>query len=537
MGRPIPTGDAIVLGGKLSRGFDEDCDVVVVGSGSGGAVVAAHLAEAGHRVIVLEEGPYYTPQEYGRFSPTEGLRRMWREAGLLAAFGVSDTPVIALATGRCVGGSSVLTGGVCFRIPSEVHEAWVRDLGLDPLSEAALQPAYEDVERRLGVREVPDSMRSHATRRLVAGAESIGIRMKSIRRNMTDCQGNAQCNTGCPVQAKRSVDVVYLPVAFEHGARVVSDALVERVTIEHGRARGVEGRLIDVRTGELSHRFRVRASVVVLACGTLHTPLVMQRSGIKHVALGNHVTVHPAVRVCAQFDDPVDGHVGAMQPVYSDHFAADGLTVVGVHPPPNILAAALPGIGASHRARIRKLRGLGSIGGMVHDEGGGSIRPGPGREPILWYRMAPRDLGRVRRLITVLGEIAFASGARTVYPPIFGVPGVQTLKDLRRLEHEPMDARRIECMAFHPLGSVRMARDPSTGPVSLSGLVYGIDGLYVADGSVLPTSIGVNSQIAVLSMATRIAWRMRDEIRVEKPRHRATGVRAWLNEARWKLPV
>lgn len=533
MGRTIPNGDAIVLGGQLSRGFDEDCDVVVVGSGSGGAVVAAVLAESGRKVIVLEEGPYYTPTEYGKFRPTEGLRRLWREAGLLAAFGAGDTPVIALATGRCVGGSSVLTGGVCFRIPPEIHDVWVRDLGLEPLSEKALEPAYEEVEKRLDVQEVPASLRSHATRRLVAGAESLGIRMKSIRRNISGCQGNGQCNTGCPAEAKRSVDVAYLPSAFERGARVVSDALVEQVIVEGGRARSVVGRLIDARTGKPRHRFRVRAKIVVLACGTLHTPLVLRRSGLRHGALGSHVTVHPAVRVCGQFDDPVDGHVGAMQPVYSDQFASDGLTIVGVHPPPNILAAALPGIGASHRARIRKMRGLGSLGGMVHDEGGGSVRTGPGREPVLWYRMAPRDLARVRRLITVLGEIALAAGAKTIFPPVFGVTGIRSRKELLRLEHEPMDPRRIECMAFHPLGSARMAADPQVGPVSLSGQVHDVRGLYVADGSVLPTSIGVNSQIPVLSMATRIAWMIREDPLLEVNHRRRSGLATWLREVRW----
>ncbi|PIE05336.1 MAG: hypothetical protein CSA75_05280, partial [Sorangium cellulosum] len=361
--RTLPSGDAVVVGSRLSRGFNVGCDVVVVGSGSGGCVVAAHLAQAGRRVIVLEEGPYFSPLEYGSFGPTEGIRRLWREAGLLAAFGAGQTPTIALATGRCVGGSSVITGGVCFRIPSHVHHHWAGELGLNNMREGALESAYKDVENHLRTEQVPASMRSYGTRRLVAGAEDLGIQMKPVVRNISGCQGNSQCNSGCPAQAKRSVDVVYLPQALSHGARIVSNALVDRVLVKHRRACGVEGRLIDAATGKTSKRFRVQAPTVVLACGTLHTPLVMQRSGIRHTSLGNHVTVHPAVRVCAQFDDAIDGHVGAMQPVYSDHFSSDGLTIVGVHPPVNVLAATLPGIGPSHRARIRKMRGLASLGG------------------------------------------------------------------------------------------------------------------------------------------------------------------------------
>src|SRR6185436_4793181 len=125
MSGDLPSADAIVRGRSLERGFDVTCDVVVVGSGAGGAVAAALLAEAGHRVIVLEEGPHVSPDEYQTWTPSEALRRLYREAGMLTAYGVGQTPIIALTVGRAVGGSSLLTGGVCFRIPSEVHHRWV----------------------------------------------------------------------------------------------------------------------------------------------------------------------------------------------------------------------------------------------------------------------------------------------------------------------------------------------------------------------------------------------------------------------------
>ncbi len=534
MSAEIASGEAVVQGGDLRAGFDEEYDVIVVGSGSGGAAVATHLAEAGRRVLILEEGAYYTPQQYAKMSVTESLRRLWREGGLVAAFGVGATPIIAVALGRCVGGSSVLTGGVCFRIPSEVHHDWERDLGLHAIGEKAIDPAYEDVERRLQVNEVPARLRGHGARRFAQGAEQLGIRMKPIRRNVVDCQGNALCNHGCPATRKRSVDISYLPSAFEHGARLVSDALVEQVVVHGGRVVGVKGHLLDRRTRERKHAFTARAPVVVLACGTLHTPLLMQRSGIAtgHHALGSHVTLHPAVRVLAQYDEPVDGFDGAFQSMYSDHFSSEGLTLVGVHPAPNILAGTMPGIGPSHLARIRQLPAIGAFGGMVHDHGGGKVRRGPGREPILWYSMAPRDLARVRHLITVLGEIAFAAGAKVLYPPVFGVQGIHNVTELRRLEHEPLDARRIECMAFHPLGSARMSMARRDGIVGPSGECHEVRGLYVADGSVLPTSVGVNSQVPILAIATMIAWRIREDTKAA-----TTSKQSMWSKIRWHLPA
>ncbi|HKQ71985.1 MAG TPA: GMC family oxidoreductase [Polyangiaceae bacterium] len=512
--RELPVTGAVVLGRDLDAAFDETCDVVIVGSGAGGAVLASVLSEAGLSVIVLEEGPYYTPQEYGSFRPTESMRRIWREAGLLAAFGLGQTPVIGLSAGRCVGGSSVLTGGVCFRIPSEVHAEWVRDLGLTDLSEASFEPVYREVERRVRVREVPADMRSASTDKFVEGAAKLGIPMHPLKRNTEGCVGNGRCNFGCPSQAKMSVDVSYLPSALRNGARVIADALVERIEIEEGRATGILGRILGGPGGKASRPFRVRARAVVAACGTLHTPVLLFNSGIgrRAPALGRNVTLHPALRVSALFDDVLTGWNGALQSVYSDHFAAEGVTLVGVYSAVNMLASALPGVGPAHRRLVADMRRHAVFGALVHDEGGGSVRLGTGREPILTYRMAPRDLARLRRSITILSEMAFAGGAREVYLPIFGLTPIKSMDEVRKLERSPLDARRIECLAFHPLGSARMATDARRGVVDVNGESYEVKGLYVADGSILPTSIGVNSQVPIMAMATRLAWRLADKL-------------------------
>jgi choline dehydrogenase-like flavoprotein len=528
----IPSADAVAHGRELPRGFDEGCDVVIVGSGAGGAVMAALLAEAGLRVIVLEEGPYHRAAEYQRFRPSETVRRLFRESGMLTALGVGQTPMISVTLGRAVGGSSLLTGGVCFRIPGEVHHRWTADLGLDELSERSLEPAYQDVERRLDVREVPASMRSESTNRFVAGAARLGIEMSPLRRNTGDaCEGNARCNFACPAGAKRSVDVAYLPSALDHGARVVSDALVSRVLVEHGRAAGVEGRILGGEAGAPSHAFRVRAPVVVSACGTLHTPLLLLASGLRDRAgvLGQNITLHPAVRVVARFDDRINGWDGAMQSVHSDHFASEGIKLVGVYAPTNVLAASLPGVGPALRRRVRALPFCGVFGAMIHDEGGGVARPGPGREPLLAYRMAPRDLERLRRSITILTELAMAAGAREVFTSVFGFPPITSMDQARAMEHTAYDARRIECMAFHPLGSARVSNDPRRGAVDQDGESFELPGLFVADGSILPTSIGVNSQMPIMGMATRIAWRLADRFPRLVARARAaadTGARA-----------
>jgi choline dehydrogenase-like flavoprotein len=500
----------IIEGRRLPGHLETSADVVVVGSGAGGAVVAAELAAAGLEVVVLEEGPHVPGEVQGRLRPTESMRTLWREAGTTAVLGLGDTPLISVLAGRGVGGSSLLTGGVCFRVPSSVHRRWVDELGLPMLSERELEPAFEAVERMSGVETVPESMRSLSTRRFVDGASRLGIPMQPIRRNTRGCCGCGRCNFGCPHGAKLSVDRTYLPKARAAGARIYADALVDEVLSLGGRVRGVRGRLLG---GAPDRQLFVRAPWVVVAAGSLHTPLLLMRSGLRAAALGRNLTLHPAFRVVAAFDERLDGWKGALQSAYSDHFEADGITLTGLFVPPNVLAAGLPGVGPDYARRVADIGRAAIFGGMVHDDGGGRVRRGPGREPVITYRMSPRNKASAIRCVEILAECFLEGGAREVYLPIFGSSPVRGRADLRRALHPGLPARRLECITFHPLGTARISIDPAHGVVDPWGHSHELEGLVVADGSVVPTSIGVNSQLTVMAMATRIAGRLRDRLR------------------------
>ena len=509
----IASDAPIVHGRSLERGFRDSCDVVVVGSGASGMTLATILAEAGLQVRVLEEGPYYRHDDIGRFEPSASLRRLFREAGMVAALGVGQTPLISLTLGRAVGGSSLLTGGVCYRIPSRVHHEWDHELGRPEINERALEPAYEEVERRMAVREVPVAMRSRSSVKFVEGAEKLGYSMHSLRRNTGDeCEGNARCNFGCPAGAKRSVDISYLPSLIESGGRVISDAIVLRVISKGGRAVGVSGRLLGGRYGAPGHSFEIRARAVVVACGTIHTPKVLESSGLRSYGLGRFITLHPAARVVARFRDRLDGWNGSLQSCYCDDLEAEGILFNSVYTAVNVLAAGFPGIGPELHARARQMPHIAMFGTMVHDQAGGYVTAGIGREPTLVYRMAPLDLARLKKGMRVLSEMALEAGAEEVLLPIFGLAPITSRAQALAFERDPIDARRIECMAFHPLGSARMANDARRGVVDANGECFEAPGLYVADGSILPTSIGVNSQVAIMAMATRIAWGLRERL-------------------------
>lgn len=502
---------AVESGSKKNGPFEIDCDVVVVGSGAGGAVIACELAEAGHDVVVLEEGPFVPAAEHGKMRPSESLRHVWRGGAFTVAFGLGDTPHINVTMGRVVGGSSTVTGGVCFRVPGSVLSTWRNARGMAHFTEEALEPYYASVEKAVHVEEVPAHMRSQSTHLFVRGAEARGLEMKPISRNTDGCNGCGRCNFGCPHVAKMSVDVTYLPRAAAKGARIYADCLVERVLMKGDRAIGVEGRMGNGKHGKPKDGFVVRAKRVVLAAGAAFTPLLLRRSGVMGVSgeVGKNVTVHPGFRMIARFEQDVSGWRGALQSAYTDSLEHEGITMMGLFVPPAVLAATMPGTGPELLRRAGNVNHLAIFGGIIHDEGGGRVWPGLGREPILTYRMAKRDRQLVPRVIREMGEAFFAAGAKEVFPPVLGAPGMDA-DAFRAFPFESVKARDIECSSQHPLGSCRMGMTREHSVVDTFGKVWDTRGLYVADGSLVPTSLGVNPQLTIMTLATRVAWHLRD---------------------------
>lgn len=509
---------AIVSKGDAHEGnLKLDADVVVVGSGAGGAVVAAELAEAGQRVIVLEEGPHCPVDEYKHMRPSQHLRRVWRDGGMTVAVGVGDSPVINVTMGRTVGGSSMLTGGVCFRTPESVLGHWERELGLGELTPSGLDSAFEAVEKSIHVETVPEDMRSRSTQLFAQGAAQKGFELKPLRRNTKGCHGCGRCNFGCPHGAKLSVDISYLPRASRAGAQIWSDCLVEELIIRGDRAAGVRGRLLGGPSGPLDwirgrrRELEVRAPRVVLAAGSYHTPLLLMRSGVgrRSHQVGRNMTLHPGFRMFARFEEEVQGWQGSLQSAYSDAFEQDRITLVSLFVPPGVLAATMHGFGPEHRRRAEQVKNIAVFGGMIHDAGGGTVRRGPGREPVVTYRMAEEDREAVPKLIRATAETFFAAGAKEVFPPILGQPGLDA-DAFRSLDLEHIPSNRLECSSQHPLGSCRMGSSPKSSVVDPDGQCWDVSELYVADGSVVPTSLGVNPQLTIMAMATRIAWKMRE---------------------------
>jgi hypothetical protein len=233
----------------------------------------------------------------------------------------------------------------------------------------------------------------------------------------------------------------------------------------------------------------------------------LKRSGLGGGHLGRHLTLHPGLRIGAIFDERVDGWDGTMQSVYSDHYWNEGIWLNGVYSAVNVLAAAFPGVGHEHRRLVKNIPNLAFFGGMVHDDGGGQVRRWLSREPLVTYRMIRRDKERLLKTIQILAKMAFGAGAREVLLPIFGMSTIKSPKELAFLAPgaNELAASRIECMAFHPLGSAKMSTAPEAGVVKPTGETWDVENLFVIDGSILPTSVGVNSQLPIMGISMMLA--------------------------------
>ena len=467
---------------------DERCDVVVVGSGAGGAAAARVLAEAGLSVIVLEEGEHHDSRTYDP-DPLAALPMLYRDAGMTACEG---RPVIPLPVGRCVGGTTVINSGTCFRAPGDVLARWRDEFGVGWAAD--LDADFEQLERDLSVAPVDPLTAGRNAELCRAGAEAIGAANGPLLRNAGDVTCCGTCPTGCELDAKQAAHVSELPRAAAAGAVVRPGVRVTEVVLESGRAVGVR-----------AAGYEVRARAVVLAGGALGSPELLLRQGIANSSgeVGRRLRIHPACWVGARFDEEVRGWDGVMQSWHVGEWQDRGLFLEATFTPFAFGAHWLPGAGEEFKRRVERYADLAIIGVHLSDRSEGRLRVRGGALRI-GYRLTGEDAALLRFGIARAADIHFAAGAREVYPQVGAVatlaPGEQ-----ERVEHGKLRPSDLRLEAFHPMGTLRMGSDPSASVVSPSGETHDMPGLYVADASLFPSSLRVNPMMTVMACARRVA--------------------------------
>jgi choline dehydrogenase-like flavoprotein len=502
----VPAGE---LGDTRPRGDGIECDFAIVGSGAGGAAAAVVLAEAGYEVAVLEAGPDVSA--LARFpDPVTAAQETYKDGGLTFAEG---QPVIPVPVGRVVGGTTLINSGTCLRPPGDLLERWRAERGIEWAT--ALEARLDEVEAMLHVR-TPALEDIGRNGRLVAeGAGRLGYSGHVLPRNAGGCTQCSACPQGCPIRAKRSMDVSYLPRAVRAGARILAGVEAGRIRFEGCRAVGLDCRIGTPRlaTGGppgSERDFVVRARRgVICAAGAFGTPELLLRSGVRHPELGKNLRLHPAIWVGARFDEPVRGWEGIMQSYKIDAFASRHVFMEATFTPLAMGTQWLPGVGKAHQQRVESFELIGSNGVHLSDSSSGRIGLTAAGRTRITYRLNKQDRNALFFGIARAAEIWFAAGATEVYPQVSGNPILFPGQE-HRFEQRPPHVSQLRLEAFHPMGTARVDASDRLGVVGLDGAVRGRDGLYVADACVLPTSLGVNPMLTIIASATEIAARVAD---------------------------
>lgn len=509
-----------------------EADVIVVGSGAGGGVMASELASAGRSVLVLEAGPAVDETTMPR-TELDAFSRLYLNHGLLSTWDGS----VSMLAGSAVGGGTVINWMTCIDVPDPVRAEWARDHGLDGIDGSEWDADRTQIELEIGVTDTPFVPPKDAA--ILRGAAALGWEAGTIHRNARDCTDCGSCPFGCPRGAKLGGLRAHLATAVANGARIVDRVRITNLIIEAGRVVGVEGNVLveDPITGmpvlgrhgdstsAQVRRLVARAPQVVLAAGALRSPAILQGSGAHHRSVGRYLRIHPVPVVAGRMEAAVDMWQGTMQAARSVQFlnaegGRQGYVIESAPGHPGLLALAVPWDGAEdHAGWLRNSRYLVPLVAVTRDGGEGRTTLTRAGRVRIDYHLDAEGVRTLRHAAASMARLARAAGAVEILAAASPILRHEADGEGEAARFEAFIAR-VEAMDFspnrgtvfsaHQMGTVRMGADSRDHAADPRGRVRGADGtiiagLYVTDTSTFPTGVGVNPMLAVMSMARRVS--------------------------------
>lgn len=481
------------------------CDVVIVGSGAGGGVVAGELAEAGFDVIVVEKGKYGAERDFTQ-----------REAEMIGAYyeagGAYSTNngSVSIFAGSCLGGGTTINWTAALRTPGYVLEEWAKNHANPHFLTPEYQRSFEAIEQATHIDTV-ESQHNLQNQALERGAKALGYHTTTIPRNSNGCAAHnctmcGYCSLGCQQGTKMGVLKTYLERANRKGARFLVETDVKKVTVREGKATGVEAEY-------QGHSVSIKAKIVVVAAGSIHTPALLLRSGLQHPHIGKHLHLHPTVSVAGIYPEPMNPWWGNMMTALSNEITqVTGNWGAKLETPPihsGLLGMALPWLsGKAHKEGMLKASQVGAFIVLTRDRDGGSIILDKRGKPVAHYNISPFDLAHLQRGIQEAARIHQQAGAEEVYfphnhqAPFSLKNGVQALEmKLRELPAWRWKANDYPLFSAHQMGTCRMGGNRATHPTSPEGELYEVKNLFVADSSPFPEASGANPMLSIQAMA------------------------------------
>lgn len=493
--------------------LSESADICVIGSGAGGAVFAGAMVEAGRSVVVLEEGPYFTREDFDQRSD-DMLARLYGERGWAATEDLSVNILYA----QCVGGTTVCYWADSFRTPPDRLQLWTREFRLSGKSAEELRPHFEKIEKAINVQPAPPELFNNNNWLLKKGAEALGWQGEVITQARKDCVGCGFAMEGCAYDAKQSMLVTFIPRASERGAKVFASCRAEHLAVEQNRAVGVEARFLDAHTKAAGFRLRVKSKMVALAAGGVGSPVFLLRNGVgnHYGQVGKNFYTNPGAMAWALFDQdvlmyrkiPAAYGIKQFRQVRLNErgeYVEGGYLLLPNQLQPAVAAAVLPGFGEIHRRYMQNYPRVGGTYAILDDENTGQIILDSGGNPVFRYTVRGRDKLKTKDFLKKSALVMLAAGAKEVL-----IPSTPPL-----VLHEPGETGEIDALTLAPgtmvfagphlLGTCRRGEDPARSVVDSYGESHEIKGLFVVDGSSLPGSVSVDPSLTIMAFASQTA--------------------------------
>jgi choline dehydrogenase-like flavoprotein len=472
---------------------------LVVGSGAGGATVAATLARAGRTVLIAEEGPGVDTSQMATHSP-DAMRLLYRQGGLSPILGSAR---IAFVEGRCVGGSTEINSALWMRTQEPAIDRWRERFGVRELSYEDHDALIDRLEAELEITSLNSPSPPLSSALFRRGMHKMGFTTVEIPR----AQRGELAGSQFAPNAKRSMSRTLIPRAREAGATLLADCRITRLVHRKGRVLRVHA----IQQGEHgAQRLEIEAENVFVCAGATQTPALLRSGGIKR-NVGNSLCIHPMLKVAAEFDQPLDSHRAAL-PIYQVTDAHPDVTLGGAVFTPGFLAMTLADNWNENEAALRNWRNMALYYAACRGTAMGSVRVIPGtREAVVRYSLSTRDRINLSAGLARLCEGLFAAGARRIYPSLRGCPVIRSPEEARSFLAEPIPVARMSLSTVHSLSSCPMGENEQRCAVDSFGRVRDFENLYLADASVIPDSPTVNPQCTVMALALRIASRFLED--------------------------
>lgn len=476
---------------ELAGALPARTEILVIGSGAGGAATAATLASRGYEVVVLEEGPDLDTSTIATNSP-EAIARVYRNGGMTPILGA---PSIAYVEGRCVGGSTEVNSAFWHRLPADCYPRWRADALLADFSPETMEPYYEQLERELSVSYLDAAQLPRSSALFRAGIERMGWKYAEVPR----CQKHNDGTSPFAAGNKQSMQRTLIPRAVAAGARVVPNCEVRTLVHDRGRVTGVE---VERPGAAGAARVRIAADVVFVCCGAIQSAALLRRSGVT-TNVGDNLCIHPMIKAAALFAEEIGAQRDVL-PIYQVKEFWPNIAIGGSVFTPGFLAMLLADNWQSHGPIMHEWNRMALYYAATRGMNRGTIRVLPGAGGVaVRYRLTEADRKNLSEGLAHLGEILFAAGATAVFPSLRAQPALTSVEQCRAWLRQPIPTSAMSLSTVHAFSSCPMGENPDLCATDSFGKVTGFRNLYINDASLLPDSPGVNPQGTIMAIALR----------------------------------